>query len=105
LSIPVLLDENPIVVSGGSGSAAVGGARSVPDHSARSNSERAAPSACVGNRFSAVKVEKRWRKGVGSLFRSVSRPRCALDRKSSNSDSRSDSFTKLIHALGRSIGH
>ena len=27
------------------------------------------------------------------------RPRCALERKSSNSDSRSDSFTKLIHAL------
>jgi hypothetical protein len=28
-----------------------------------------------------------------------------LDRKSSNSDSRSDSFTKSTHARGRSIGH
>jgi len=34
----------------------VGGARSVPDRAARSNSERAAPSARVGNRFSAPQV-------------------------------------------------
>jgi hypothetical protein len=34
----------------------VGGARSVPDRAARSNSERAAPSARVANRFSAPQV-------------------------------------------------
>ena len=45
LSIAFLFDENPDVASAGSGGAAVGGARSVPDHAARSNSERAAPSA------------------------------------------------------------
>ena len=53
MSIVFLFDENPNVASAGSGGAAVGGARSVPDHAARSNSERAAPSARVGNRFSA----------------------------------------------------
>jgi hypothetical protein len=35
--------------------AAVGGARSVPDRVARSEFEQAAPSACVGKRFSALK--------------------------------------------------
>ena len=44
MSIVFLFDENPDVASAGSGGAAVGGARSVPDHAARSNSERAAPS-------------------------------------------------------------
>ena len=48
--------ENPNVASAGSGGAAVGGARSVPDHAAGSNSERAAPSARVGNRFSAPQI-------------------------------------------------
>ena len=56
MSIVFLFDENPNVASAGSGGAAVGGARSVPDHAARSNSERAAPSACVGNRFSAPQI-------------------------------------------------
>jgi hypothetical protein len=56
MSIVFLFDENPDVASAGSGGAAVGGARSVPDHSARSNSERAAPSARVGNRFSAPQI-------------------------------------------------
>ncbi len=56
MSIVFLFDENPDVASAGSGGAAVGGARSVPDHAARSNSERAAPSACVGNRFSALRL-------------------------------------------------
>ena len=51
MSIVFLFDENPDVASAGSGGAAVGGARSVPDHAARSNSERAAPSACVGSGF------------------------------------------------------
>src|SRR5262245_36523542 len=53
MSIVFLFDENPNVASTGSGGAAVGGSRSMPDHAARSNSERAAPPARVGNRFSA----------------------------------------------------
>ena len=56
MSIVFLFDENSDVASAGSGGAAVGGARSVPDHAARSNSERAAPSARVGNRFSAPQI-------------------------------------------------
>jgi hypothetical protein len=56
MSIVFLFDENPDVASAGSGGAAVGGARSVPDHAARSNSERAAPSAHVGRRVSAVRL-------------------------------------------------
>src|SRR5262245_42026332 len=56
MSIVFLFDENPDVASAGSGGAAVGDARSVPDHAARSNSERAAPSACVGKRFSAAQI-------------------------------------------------
>ena len=56
MSIVFLFDENPDVASAGSGGAAVGGARSVPDHAARSNSERAAPSARVGKRFSAPQI-------------------------------------------------
>jgi hypothetical protein len=40
LSISFLFDENPGVASIGSGGAAVGGAQSVPDRAARSNSER-----------------------------------------------------------------
>jgi hypothetical protein len=39
LSIVFLVDENPNVASAGLGGAAVGGARSVPDHAARSNSD------------------------------------------------------------------
>ena len=56
MSIVFLFDENPDVASVGSGGAAVGGARSVPDHAARSHSERAVPSARVGNRFSAPQI-------------------------------------------------
>src|SRR5215510_2595605 len=56
MSIVFLFDENPDVASAGSGGAAVGGARSVPDRAARSNSERAAPSACVGRRLSAPQI-------------------------------------------------
>ena len=56
MSIVFLFDENPDVASVGLGDAVVGGARSVPDHAARSNSERAAPSARVGNRFSAPQI-------------------------------------------------
>ena len=56
MSIVFLFDENPDVASAGLGGAAVGGARSVPDHAARSNSELAAPWARVGNRFSAPQI-------------------------------------------------
>ena len=50
LSIVFLVDENPNVASAGLGGVVVGGARSVPDRAARSNSERAA----VGLRWQAV---------------------------------------------------
>jgi hypothetical protein len=56
VSIVFLVDENPNVASVSLGGVVVGGARSVPDRAARSNSERAAPSARVGNRFSAPQV-------------------------------------------------
>ena len=50
MSIVFLFDEYPDIASVGSGGAAVGGARSVPDHAARSTqSERAVSSRC--NRF------------------------------------------------------
>src|SRR5262250_3404196 len=50
------VDENPNVALAGLGGVVVGGARSVPDRPAHSNSERAAPSACVGKRFSAPQI-------------------------------------------------
>ena len=56
MSIVFLFDENPDVASAGSGGAAVGGARSVPDHAARSNSERAAPSAPLATGFRLLDV-------------------------------------------------
>ena len=56
MSIPFLLDEKPTVVPGGSAGERSGGARKVPYGAARSNSERAAPSACVGKRFSAPQI-------------------------------------------------
>ena len=56
LSIAFLFEEYPGVASAGSGDAAVGGARSVPDRTARSNPERAAPSACGGNQVWALKL-------------------------------------------------
>ena len=48
LSIPFLLDKNPTVVPVGSAGERLGGARKVVYGAARSNSERAAPAACVG---------------------------------------------------------
>ena len=69
MSIVFLFDENPDVASAGSGGAAVGGARSVPDHAARSNSERAAPSARVGNRFSAPQIVWRAATFMGRVVR------------------------------------
>src|ERR1700757_1598452 len=56
MSIPFLLDEKPTVVPVSSAGERSGGARSVRHGAARSNSERAAPSACVGRRFSAVRL-------------------------------------------------
>src|SRR5262249_15708495 len=50
------VDENPNVALACLGGVVVGGARSVPDRAARSNSERAGPSACVGRRFSAPQI-------------------------------------------------
>ena len=55
MSIPYLLDKKPIIVPVGSAGEQSGGARNVPFRAARSHSERAAPSACVGKRFSALK--------------------------------------------------
>jgi hypothetical protein len=51
MSIVFLFDENPDVASAGSGGAAVGGARSVPDHATRSNSES---ERAVGSRWQPV---------------------------------------------------
>ena len=51
MSIPFLLDEKPTVVPGGSAGERSIGARKVPYRAARSNLERAAPSACVGKQF------------------------------------------------------
>jgi len=51
MSIPFVLDEKPTVVPVGSTGERSGGARKVPCGATRSNSERAAPSACVGSRF------------------------------------------------------
>ncbi len=53
---PFLVDEKPAFVPGGSAAEQSGGARKVPCGAARSNSERAAPSACVGRRFSAAQI-------------------------------------------------
>src|SRR5215470_13792804 len=51
-----LLDKNPTVVPVGSAGERLGGARKVVYGAARSNSERAAPSACVGKRYSAPQI-------------------------------------------------
>src|SRR6266571_4861325 len=53
---PFVLDEKPTVVSVGSAGERSGGAQEVPYGAARSNSERAAPSACVGRRFWAPQL-------------------------------------------------
>src|SRR5687768_8389360 len=56
MSIVFLFYENPDVASAGSVGAAVVAARSVPDHAARSNSERAAPSARVATGFRLLRL-------------------------------------------------
>src|SRR2546428_5964356 len=53
---PFVLDEKPTFVPGGSAGRRSGGAQEVPCGAARSNSGRAAPSACVGKRFSAAQI-------------------------------------------------
>src|SRR5262247_2023745 len=56
VSIPVLLDEKSTVVPVRLAGEQSGGKRKVSYGDARSNSERAAPSACVGKRFSAPQI-------------------------------------------------
>src|SRR2546428_11774389 len=53
---PFLVDEKPTFVPGGSAGERSGGARKISCGAARSNSGRAAPSACVGKRFSAAQI-------------------------------------------------
>jgi hypothetical protein len=53
---PFLVDEKPAFVPGGSAAEQSGGARKISYGVARSNSGREAPSACVGKRFSAVRL-------------------------------------------------
>ena len=53
---PFVVDEKPTVVSVRSAGERSGGARKVSCGAARSNSGRAAPSACVGRRFSAAQI-------------------------------------------------
>src|SRR5262249_57077047 len=55
-SIPFLLDEKPAVVPVRLAVEQSGGKRKVSYGDARSNSERAAPSACVGRRLSAPQI-------------------------------------------------
>ena len=50
-----MLDEKPTVVPVGSPGKRSGGAQEVPYGASRSNTERAAPLACVGRRFAAVR--------------------------------------------------
>src|SRR5215831_2248547 len=56
MSIPFLLDEKPTVVPVGLAGEQSGDKRKVSYGDTRSNSERAAPSACVGRRFSASQI-------------------------------------------------
>src|SRR4029434_3735040 len=56
LSIPVLLDEKSTVVPVRLAGEQSGGKRKVSYGDGRSNSERAAPSACVGRRLSAPQI-------------------------------------------------
>ena len=53
---PFVLDEKPAFVPGGSAGERSGGARKISCGVARSNSGGAAPSACVGKRFSAAQI-------------------------------------------------
>src|SRR5215471_21785346 len=57
----------------GGGSAEIPGARGAGDRAGRSNSERAAPSACVGRRFSAAQIV--WNRSTRRAGARVGRPR------------------------------
>src|SRR5262249_36604193 len=56
------------------GGAEIAGARGAGDRAGRSNSERAAPSACVGRRFSAPQIV--WNGSTRRAGARVGRPRC-----------------------------
>src|ERR687892_403697 len=53
---PFVLDEKPTFVPSGSAGEGSGGKRKVSYGDARSNSEQAAPSACVGKRYSVAQI-------------------------------------------------
>jgi hypothetical protein len=53
---PFVVDEKPTFVPGGSAAEQSGGARKVSYGAACSEFEQAAPSACVGKRFSAIRL-------------------------------------------------
>jgi hypothetical protein len=70
---PFVVDEKPTFVPGGSAGEQSGGAQEVPCGAARSNSGRAAPSACVGKRFSAAQIiwnRSKKEMGTGWFFQS-----------------------------------
>src|SRR5262249_25680211 len=73
VSIPVLLDEKSAVVPVRLAGEQSGGKRKVSYGDARWNSERAAPSACVGRRFSASQIV--WNRSTRHAGARVGRPR------------------------------
>src|SRR5262245_25263225 len=73
LSIPVLLDEKSTVVPVRLAGEQSGGERKRSYGDARSNSERAAPSACVGRRLSAPQIV--WNRSTRRAGPRVGRPR------------------------------
>ena len=74
MSIVFLFDENPDVASAGSGGAAVGGARSVPDHAA---SLELRASGAVGSRWQPVFGSSDC---LGALPATVAAPRIIIAR-------------------------
>src|SRR5918996_4965855 len=58
---PFVLDEKPTFVPGGSAGEGSGGKRKVSYGDTRSNSEQAAPSACVGKRYSVAQRAREYR--------------------------------------------
>ena len=78
MSISLLLDKKPTVVPGGSAGERSGGAQKIPYGAARSEFERAAPSTCVGRRFSAPQIvwNKSTRRAGARGGARVGRPRC-----------------------------
>src|SRR6516162_6424635 len=70
---PFVLGEKPTVVAVELVGGRSGGARKVPCGAARSNSERAAPSACVDKQFSAAQIV--WNRSTRRAGARVGRPR------------------------------